>query len=179
MDSFPHALEKMEGARRYISAFRAPLQELSLAQVHALRACSLLVILLLRRGSSTWKLPKGPVKLQLIKLGWLGPRCCLWTDGTAAHPGQRSESCGHSPTRLAREVNWVGVLQLLLPPGLLVYLHGSLPSVMEPGSRGVIGVWSDCLLTRPDCSRYACNRVSTTPTRSSSHRLQQMEAATS
>ena len=40
----PHALEKMEGARRYISAFRAPLQELSLAQVHALRACSLLVI---------------------------------------------------------------------------------------------------------------------------------------
>ena len=44
MDSFPHALEKMEGARRYISAFRAPLQELSLAQVHAMRACSLLVI---------------------------------------------------------------------------------------------------------------------------------------
>ena len=44
MDSFPHALEKMEGARRYIRAFRAPLQELSLAQVHAMRACSLLVI---------------------------------------------------------------------------------------------------------------------------------------
>ena len=44
MDSFPNALEKMEGARRYISAFRAPLQELSPAQVHALRACSLLVI---------------------------------------------------------------------------------------------------------------------------------------
>ena len=44
MDSFPHMLEKMEGARRYISAFRAPLQELSLPQVHALRACSLLVI---------------------------------------------------------------------------------------------------------------------------------------
>ena len=43
MDSFPHTLEKMEGARRYISAFRAPLQELSPAQVHALRACSLLV----------------------------------------------------------------------------------------------------------------------------------------
>ena len=37
----------MEGARRYISAFRAPLQELStlsLAQIHTLRACSLLVI---------------------------------------------------------------------------------------------------------------------------------------
>ena len=44
MDSFPHALEKMEGARRYISAFQAPLQEFSPAQVHAMRACSLLVI---------------------------------------------------------------------------------------------------------------------------------------
>ena len=44
VDSFLHALEKMEGARRYISAFQAPLQELSLAQVHVLRACSLLVI---------------------------------------------------------------------------------------------------------------------------------------
>ena len=44
VDSFPHALEKLEGARRYISAFQAPLQELSPAQVHAMRACSLLVI---------------------------------------------------------------------------------------------------------------------------------------
>ena len=44
MDSFSHALEKLEGARRYISAFGAPLQELSPAQVHAMRACSLLVI---------------------------------------------------------------------------------------------------------------------------------------
>ena len=44
MDSFPHVLEKLEGTKRYISGFRAPLQELSLAQVHALRACSLLVI---------------------------------------------------------------------------------------------------------------------------------------
>ena len=44
VESFPHALETMEDARRYISAFRAPLQELSLAQIHTLRACSLLVI---------------------------------------------------------------------------------------------------------------------------------------
>ena len=44
MDSFPHTLQKLEGVRRYISAFQAPLQELSLAQVHAMRACSLLVI---------------------------------------------------------------------------------------------------------------------------------------
>ena len=47
MESFPHALESLEGVRRYISAFRAPLQELSMmspAQIHTLRACSLLVI---------------------------------------------------------------------------------------------------------------------------------------
>ena len=46
-ESFPHALETLEGARRYISAFRAPLQELSTLssqQVHTLRACSLLAI---------------------------------------------------------------------------------------------------------------------------------------
>ena len=46
-ESFPHILESLEGARRYISAFRAPLQELSalsLMQIHTLRACSLLAI---------------------------------------------------------------------------------------------------------------------------------------
>ena len=46
-ESFPHVLESLEGVRRYISAFRAPLQELSalsLAQIHTLRACSLLAI---------------------------------------------------------------------------------------------------------------------------------------
>ena len=45
--SLPHVLESLEGARRYISAFQAPLQELSalsLAQIHTLRACSLLAI---------------------------------------------------------------------------------------------------------------------------------------
>ena len=38
---------------------------------------------------------------------------------------------------------------------------------------------SDCLLRRPDCSWYVCNRVSTTHTRPPFHRLQQMEAAAS
>ena len=44
---FPQALETLDGARRYISAFRAPLQELNNLnsnQVHALQACSLLAI---------------------------------------------------------------------------------------------------------------------------------------
>ena len=46
-ESFPHILETLEGVRRYISAFQAPLQELSAlspAQIHTLRACSLLAI---------------------------------------------------------------------------------------------------------------------------------------
>ena len=46
-ESFPQALETLEGARRYINAFRAPLQELNNLnsnQVHALRACSVLAI---------------------------------------------------------------------------------------------------------------------------------------
>ena len=46
-ESFPHILESLEGVRRYISAFQAPLQELSalsLAQIHTLRACSLLAM---------------------------------------------------------------------------------------------------------------------------------------
>ena len=47
VESFPHTLETLESARRYISAFQAPLQELTMmspAQIHTLRACSLLVI---------------------------------------------------------------------------------------------------------------------------------------
>ena len=46
-ESFPRVLKTLEGARRYISAFQAPLQELSAmspVQTHTLRACSLLVI---------------------------------------------------------------------------------------------------------------------------------------
>ena len=46
-ESFLHVLETLDGTRRYISAFQAPLQELSTmspAQTHTLRACSLLLI---------------------------------------------------------------------------------------------------------------------------------------
>ena len=46
-ESFPQALETLEGGRRYINASQAPLQELNNLnsnQVHALRACSVLVI---------------------------------------------------------------------------------------------------------------------------------------
>ena len=45
-ESFPRALERRTGARRYIGAFRAPFQDLRLTppQEHALRVCSLLAI---------------------------------------------------------------------------------------------------------------------------------------
>ena len=45
-ESFPRALERRAGARRYIGAFRAPFQDLRLTppQEHALRACSILAI---------------------------------------------------------------------------------------------------------------------------------------
>ena len=45
-ESFPKALERQEGARKYISTFRAPFQEppLNPKEVHVLRVCSLLVI---------------------------------------------------------------------------------------------------------------------------------------
>ena len=71
VDSFPHTLEKLEGMRRYISAFRAPLQELSLAQVRAMRACSLLVI----SPSKEREPPPGGFPKDLLDLnlsGWAG-----------------------------------------------------------------------------------------------------------
>ena len=45
-ESFPRALERQTGARRYVGAFRAPFQDLRLTppQEHALRVCSLLAI---------------------------------------------------------------------------------------------------------------------------------------
>ena len=46
-ESFPRALERRAGTRRYVGAFRAPFQGLRLTppQEHALRACSILSIL--------------------------------------------------------------------------------------------------------------------------------------
>ena len=45
-ESFPRALERRTGARRYVGTFRAPFQDLRLtpSQEHALRVCSLLAI---------------------------------------------------------------------------------------------------------------------------------------
>ena len=71
-ESFPQALETLEGARRYISAFRALLQELNNLnsnQVHALRACSVLAIPPpMERMPPSGGFPKDLSELNL--LGW-------------------------------------------------------------------------------------------------------------
>ena len=89
MESFPHALETTEGARRYICAFRAPLQELSmmsLVQIHTLRACSLLVI---PPPEERMPVPGGfPLGPQFVRLGHFGPRCGIWPAGATTQSGQ-------------------------------------------------------------------------------------------
>ena len=71
-ESFPQALETLEGARRNISAFRAPLQELNNLnsnQVHALWACAVLAI----PPPAERKLPSGGFPKDLSELnlsGW-------------------------------------------------------------------------------------------------------------
>ena len=73
-ESFPQALETLNGARRYINAFQAPLQELNNLksdEVHALRACSVLAI-----PPSTERTPPSggfPKDLSELNLsGWAG-----------------------------------------------------------------------------------------------------------
>ena len=70
-ESFPHDLETLEGARRYISTFRAPLQELSalsLQQIHTLQACSLLAI----PPPIERRPPQGGFLTDLLELNLLG-----------------------------------------------------------------------------------------------------------
>ena len=70
-ESFPHALKTLEGVRRYISAFQAPLQELttlSPQQIYTLQACSLLVISL-PTGKTA---PQGGFLTDLTELNLLG-----------------------------------------------------------------------------------------------------------
>ena len=129
-ESFPHALESLEGARRYISAFRAPLQELSamsLAQIHTLRACSFLVI-----SPPPDRMPtQGGFPTDLLELNLSG-----WAT-------------------LVQDI--VAGLPLLLPPGLPVHMHGSLPA-SSPQS------WSQIVEQTPGYGVTASSGGMTTPT---------------
>ena len=160
MESFPHALEMMEGARRYISAFQAPLQELStmsLVQIHTLRACSLLVI---PPPEERVPLPGGFLMdlLDLNLLGWAALVQDVASGLLALPPNLGSDMSltAIGLLQLLEKNNRMGILPLLLPPRLQVHLHGSLPTgslpVVEPGSESVTWVWSDCLLWRHDLS---------------------------
>ena len=73
-ESFPQALETLDGTRRYINAFRALLQELNNLksdQVHTLRSCSVLAIPPpTERMPPSGGFPKDLLELNL--LGWAG-----------------------------------------------------------------------------------------------------------
>ena len=70
-ESFPQKLQSHEATGRYINAFRAPFQELTLSrQVYALRACSLLVIPPPPPGRAA---PQGDFPIDLVEInlsGW-------------------------------------------------------------------------------------------------------------
>ena len=146
VDSFPHALEKMKGARRYISAFQAPLQELSPAQVHALRACSLLVIP-----------PPKEVGLHLSDLN-LSSEAGLVQDVTSGLMAP--------PPTLGSEVSLaaVALLDLLEKATGLVYCHfcyhlGSWCTCM----RALSPSWSQVVGESPGCRATASSGGLTTP----------------
>ena len=157
-ESFPHALETLEGARRYISVFRALLQELSTLnpeQIHTLQACSLLAIPPpIERTPPPGGFPTDLSELNLS--GW----ATLVQDVVAGlqvlPPNLGRDMVSGGPTPATRGVHWNRFLPLLLQPGLLVQVQGSLPtgppSVMEPDGGADSRVWSDCLLWRHDHS---------------------------
>ena len=160
VESFPHALETLEGTRRYISAFRAPLQELgtiNLAQIHTLRACSLLVI-----PPSTERVPPpGGFPMDLLDLN---------LSGWGALVQDVASGLQALPPNLGRDMSLpaVGLLQLLETTTGWGFCHycchlGSRctsmgayqlapPPVMEPDSRTDTRVQSNCLLWRHDHS---------------------------
>ena len=153
MDSFPHTLEKLEGMRRYISAFQAPLQELSPAQVHAMRACSLLVIF----PSKEREPPPGGFPKDLLDLNLLG-----WT-GLVQDVASRLLV---PPPNLGSEVSLpaVALLELLKKTTGWVYCHFS----YHLGSRCTcMGAyppsWSQVVGESPGCGVTASSGGMTAP----------------
>ena len=122
--SFPHALETLEGARRYISAFQALLQELSTLnpqQVHALWVCSLLAIPL-----PTERMPPlGGFPKDLSELNLSGPRRGGRPAGGTTQSGPRYGPPSGGPTPATGSDQWSGLLMLSRLP---VQVHRSLPA---------------------------------------------------
>ena len=150
----------MEDVRRYISAFRAPLQELStlsLAQIHTLRACSLLVIPPLPERVP----PQGGFPMDLSELNLLSWAALV--QDVVAGLQVLPPNLGHDMSLPA--VALLHLLETLTGVGFCHYCYhlGSWctcmgtyqptpPPVMEPNSGADTRVWSDCLLWRHDHS---------------------------
>ena len=159
-ESFPHALETLEGVRRYISAFRAPLQELSTlspAQSHALRACSLLAI----PPPPERMPPQGGFPTDLSELNLLGWATLVQdvAAGLLALPpnlGRDMVLPAVALLQLLEASTGVGFCRYMLQPGPPVHMRRSLttgsPCIMEPGYGADSRVWSDRLLWRHDHS---------------------------
>ena len=162
-ESFPHALETLEGVRRYISAFRAPLEELSTlspAQIHALRACSLLAIPPPPERMPPW----GGFPTDLSELNLLG-----W----AALVQDVAAGLLVLPPNMGRDMGLqaVALLQLLeastgvrfccycCRPGLRCTCIGASPQV-PPAS------WSQVVEQTPGCGVTASSGGMTTPSTS-------------
>ena len=158
MESFPHALETLEGVRRYISAFQTPLQELStmgLAQIHTLRACSLLVIL---PSKERVPLPGGfPMDLSDLNLsGWAALVQDIASGLQALPPNLGSDMSLPAVAllqQLEKTTGWGFFHYCCHLASRCICMgahHPAPPPVVEPGSRPVTWVQSDCLLWRHD-----------------------------
>ena len=161
-ESFPHTLETLEGARRYINAFQAPFQELttlSQQQVYALRACSLLAIPPPTEGEP----PQGGFPTELTELNFSGWATLVQdvAAGLQALPPNLSRDMGLTVVallQLLEVATGVGFLPPLLQPGAPMQVCGNLPvsssHIVEPDHGADSGVWSDHLLWRHDHSSY-------------------------
>ena len=145
-ESFPQALQTKEGAGRYISAFRAPFQELpslSPLQIYTLRVCSLLVI----PPPIGRVAPQGgfPTDLMEINLsGW----AALVQDvvaGLQALPPRLSQDLGPqiiALLQLLEMTTGVGFVTIVVIQDLTVGVQESLSQL--PPHRGV-SIWSRLL----------------------------------
>ena len=159
-ESFPHVLESLEGARRYISAFRAPLQELSAmspAQTHTLRACSLLVI-----PPPPDRVPtQGGFPMDLLELNLLG--WATLVQDVAAGLQALPPNLGHDMVLPA--VALLQLLETLTGLGFCCYCcHlGSQCTCMEAYQPAPPQLWSQIVEQTPGYGVTASSRGMTTP----------------
>ena len=157
-ESFPQAIQTLEGAGRYINAFWAPFQglpPLSHQDVYVLRACSVLVIPP-PAGSAA---PQGGFPTDFVGIN-LSDWAALVQDVVA----------GLSSCLGLQVVNLLQLLEVATGVGFChfccnpephcrcVSLSVGSPYVMEPDRRADSRIWSDHLLWWSDHSEYLLGR---------------------